>query len=455
MTYRTIQRALLVAGLLTSARPADAVVYTASDFGASPVAIGAGARALGMGGAFTAVADDASASTWNPAGMTQLERLEAGASAGYYRTQIDHDGERGTEADIDLDHISLAQPFFAGGFQQTLAIDWQRQFDFSRRFTIEQSVSIDDGLLFENSSRDEVDQDGAYSTIGASYAIELLPGLALGVSGRVWNDDLTGRSSYSRRFESISHTRISIFGIPINESTDHIDELWTYRVREGYSAVIGAWWQATPRLTFGVALKPKFKLRLSADAHRRQTTEDITGGNTIELSVNESSSVDFHYPTSATAGMAWRHLDRQTVALDVTWTHWDDYFTEQDGDVRSPINPYINPNRFDDGWTARLGYEHVLIFSRVVAVGRCGAFYEQIPAAEAAPDVTTADMTHATHDDFFGFTLGASLCQRHTIYDLGAQLRYGEGIGAGQYVGPDRTVDHLSIIVRAGLTWQF
>lgn len=40
---------------------------------------GAGARALALGKAFTAVADDASAAYWNPAGLTQLDRGEATA----------------------------------------------------------------------------------------------------------------------------------------------------------------------------------------------------------------------------------------------------------------------------------------------------------------------------------------------------------------------------------------
>ena len=34
--------------------------------------MGIGARAVSMGGAFTAVADDASAVFWNPAGLSQL-----------------------------------------------------------------------------------------------------------------------------------------------------------------------------------------------------------------------------------------------------------------------------------------------------------------------------------------------------------------------------------------------
>jgi tetratricopeptide (TPR) repeat protein len=55
-----------------------AAVYAAAT-GGQPgqfLAWGAGARSLGMGKAFFAVSDDASATYWNPAGLTQLDRKE-------------------------------------------------------------------------------------------------------------------------------------------------------------------------------------------------------------------------------------------------------------------------------------------------------------------------------------------------------------------------------------------
>lgn len=48
--------------------------------GAAFLKIGAGARAAAMGNTFTAVADDADASIWNPAGLTQLSRPQITAA---------------------------------------------------------------------------------------------------------------------------------------------------------------------------------------------------------------------------------------------------------------------------------------------------------------------------------------------------------------------------------------
>ena len=60
--------------------------------------IGVGARAVGMGGTFVAVADDPSAIFWNPAGLASLQRPEVAAS------HVDW------PADIHYDHVTVVLP---------------------------------------------------------------------------------------------------------------------------------------------------------------------------------------------------------------------------------------------------------------------------------------------------------------------------------------------------------
>jgi hypothetical protein len=79
-------RRLLVAAVAALAVPAGAAVLTGSEtYDAGSVrgaflARGVAARPTAMGGAFTAVADDASAGAWNPAGLGQLTAVSAVAT---------------------------------------------------------------------------------------------------------------------------------------------------------------------------------------------------------------------------------------------------------------------------------------------------------------------------------------------------------------------------------------
>ena len=57
-----------------------AAALASSQETASFLNIGVGARALGMGGAYTALADDVNTAGWNPAGLAALSRREVGVA---------------------------------------------------------------------------------------------------------------------------------------------------------------------------------------------------------------------------------------------------------------------------------------------------------------------------------------------------------------------------------------
>lgn len=75
-TARPRRRALGPASLLLPALVLWAAPAAADKYAGEFLHVGAGARALGMGGAFVAVADDASAAWWNPAGLSFLPYKE-------------------------------------------------------------------------------------------------------------------------------------------------------------------------------------------------------------------------------------------------------------------------------------------------------------------------------------------------------------------------------------------
>jgi tetratricopeptide (TPR) repeat protein len=81
--------------------------------------MGAGARAEGMGGAFTAIADDAYATYYNPAGLAQLTQAQASVAYAQLLTGLS-DG-----SNLGLSQLTYAQPL-EGGKQGTLALGYQR-----------------------------------------------------------------------------------------------------------------------------------------------------------------------------------------------------------------------------------------------------------------------------------------------------------------------------------------
>ncbi len=144
---------------------------SADNYSCEFLSIGAGARALGLGGAFVAIADDSTASYWNPAGLCQLESGEL---------MLMHAAKFSWLAAYDC--ISYAQSFPIG----TVGVNWIRfgvedipRFPEPEGTTGQRKNSPE----FRPSAKPEgyfSDSENAlFLSIGKKFVINITPGLKL------------------------------------------------------------------------------------------------------------------------------------------------------------------------------------------------------------------------------------------------------------------------------------
>lgn len=96
---------LLTILMLALSRPAPVPAQNETRYSEDPLLLGAGARPLGMGSAFVAVSDDATAIYWNPAGLHRLRQREL---------QIQHAEQFGGTVKHDV--FTVCVPSTLGGF---------------------------------------------------------------------------------------------------------------------------------------------------------------------------------------------------------------------------------------------------------------------------------------------------------------------------------------------------
>jgi tetratricopeptide (TPR) repeat protein len=138
MTFRdTFKTFCLLTGLLAAATPGAFAAFED---------LGFGARAPGMGDAFTGVADDISALYYNPAGLSYVERPKALAAHSLFHTGLSDGSSLGTSV------AAMAFPL-SSGRNGTLGAAWQ-QFSLSGVY-YEKIGQVSWGYRFDKNTRYE------------------------------------------------------------------------------------------------------------------------------------------------------------------------------------------------------------------------------------------------------------------------------------------------------------
>ncbi|MDM8525118.1 outer membrane protein transport protein [Desulfococcaceae bacterium HSG8] len=384
--------------------------------------VGSGARALGMGGAFIAVADDATAASWNPGGLIQLGRPEMSLVGEAFRRSEDNSFGSNPEASgtqrvtgSNINYFSLSYPFAFLNRNMILSLNYQHLFDFTREWEFPLMRRTD---TFSEALNFKYAQEGRISAIGLACAVQLTPKLSLGVtlnSYDDWLEDNGWENSSSEITTGIDHRRNALYTYERNTRNNYSFS--------GFNANLGVLWHINDKVTLGAVVKTPFtadlehKSRSDYSLRYPDMPEHNDSGGSEPMSVDE----ELEMPLSYGIGIAYRFSDQLTVSADIYRTEWGDFILEDaEGNKTAPVSGLPQgKSDIDPTHQIRIGAEYLLFDtarSKYVIPLRCGIFYDPAPA-EGSPD------------DFYGFSAGTGIVMGKFVFDIAYQYRFGRDVG--------------------------
>ncbi len=384
--------------------------------------VGSGARALGMGGAFIAVADDATSASWNPGGLIQVELPEVSMVGALVHRIEENDFGAHPEADgaetvdlTELNYLSATYPFVLANRNMVVSLNYQHLYDLTRQWSFFLDEASADTTLGQHV---EYRQEGGLSALGLAYCVQVTPALSVGLTFNLWEDDLTPNEWEQKTWQ---------WGRGRDFGDDFVFEsrLYDRYSMSGVNANLGLLWRATPELTLGAVVKTPFDADITRH-HRRNVS--IRFANTLLPDVVDAArrteDATLSMPLSMGIGAAYRFNDRFSLSLDLHRTEWDDFeYTGPDGRSVSPINNRPSGDAdIDPTHHLRLGGEYLWIRPKSVIPFRGGLIYDPAPAP-------------GSPDDYYGFSIGTGIGYDRYIFDVAYQGRFGSDVGGAGLEG--------------------
>ncbi|MGB5389009.1 MAG: outer membrane protein transport protein [Thermoanaerobaculia bacterium] len=345
-----------------------------------------GARSLGLGGAFVALADDATAALANPAGLVQLARPEVSIEGRHwsYSTPYTAGGNaQGSPTGIGLDtqfglRTAISSDDSTGLSFLSFVYPWKRwSFALYRHLYLKyESTAATQGLFKDGTfERDRYfDQvatsDALISSYGFSTAFRISDSFSLGFGIVLFDADVTMKASVYRQ-DNLD----DLLGSPTSFQPEDLMTTSTLTQRDRDLGLTGGFlWRFAPSWTLG----GKF----------REGPEIETGGAALfgpanrlglppgfEIEVDDFPSA--RYPDTYSLGVAHRSPNgRWTGAFE-----WD-RITYSD----MPRSMEIWDQTVEDGDEIHLGGEYVFLGSRPLLALRAGVWLDPDHVVRATSD---------------------------------------------------------------------
>jgi len=393
--------------------------------GRSSVVQGSGARALGMGGAFLARADDATAASWNPAGLSYLRLPEV--SFVYSGTKSTSNETTPATAEFTADRrrgngpefLAATYPLHIGPVPGSAQVSFQRQISFTSDRTIDEFSPATEDAPFTRRS-----------TITSSGGFDVI---ALG-SGWQFTNRLRIGATLNRWFNGYDQT----LDRPVELGSTHQESHYDLR---GWNVNVGAIWTPTDTLNIGLVYKTAFKGHLALSKLRRDPFPLDTGEVVVRERTADSEGLALDpyldFPAAFGFGASLRPRSAVTISLDYTRTRWStgvihDFFdlpkTGAPGVFEQLPYPTLDPSvPQEDTEQIRAGLEYVFIRGRLKLPIRVGYLndrqYFRGVSGKMIVGGQTINQTAAPRFD--GWTAGAGIILGRFLFDMAYVFEYG------------------------------
>jgi hypothetical protein len=298
-----------------------------------------GARALGMGGAYTAVANDATALIYNPAGLARVTRIEFEGGLTHQRinnrTELSsafNDGLLQSNTRFGSANVVLPVPTYRGSLVLALGVNRVRSFDKTMQFSADYGTSSEKGT--------ESEAGGIYLwSFGAG--IDISPNISVGGALNYW----TGKDDYTWLYENDSSPYSITYDDAIKDSYS------------GFNAKLGVRIQPNKYLVLGGTIDSPVTYTVKEDWSQGTDTVFHQSIGEFNQVAYWNSEYKISLPFSLGGGVALS-LNNLTLAGDINYTDWTQMEYKELKDM-ADANRLIK-NTYTDAIRFHLGAEFLI-----------------------------------------------------------------------------------------------
>ncbi len=367
--------------------------------------MGTGARARGMGGAFIGVADDATAVGWNPAGLAQLEKMEASVVGLFNMQKYSSEYTYGTTTEKSSESSTHIAPAFAsfivplktGTRNIAFAVAFQRMIDMGNKA----KGTEEDYSLGPYSWTYEA--KGGMDAVSPAVAVQLGDNFSLGMAANFYMNGLT---------------------YDYNETYTSINSWDKYKYEEKYSGMNFNAGALISLQKFSIGAMARFPFKLKVDITETNTWDYTANGGNSGTDVDQMSGAEFTMPMMIGFGAAVKPTDKLTLAAD--------YEIRSYSNSEFSYQGYTSDAGLNDCNQFRVGLEYIMAGPNAVFPVRLGfrtdpKTYDGFKGTLASPDTSQASGYVLTGG--FGMVMGRMMLDLAYEYGKVTPVDVSDNIG--------------------------